>query len=256
VTTAARMARFAAALAVVAAVVQSARHVAARTTGSFVLDAPRQFLDLVGRAWPPDPSVLPSLVRPVVDTVHLATLGTALAVVLAVPVALAAARNTCPHPALRPPALLIVVASRSINALIWALLLVAILGPGLLAGVFALAFRSVGFVAKLLYEAIEECDPAPVDAIVATGAARGAVLAYGVAPQVAPAFAGIAAFRWDINIREATVLGLVGAGGIGVPLDAAISSLAWSRVAVILTVVLALVLVAEAVSARVRSAVA
>src|SRR3546814_3001427 len=99
----------------------------------------------------------------------------------------------------------------SFNALIWALLLVAILGPGVLAGIFAIAFRSIGFVAKLLYEAIEEIDESQVEAIAATGAARGQVIAYGIAPQIMPAFAGISVFRWDINIRESTVLGLVGA---------------------------------------------
>ena len=103
-----------------------------------------------------------------------------------------------------------IVASRSINSLIWALLLVSILGPGLLAGILAIAFRSIGFVGKLLYEAIEETDASQIEAVEATGAGRAQVLTYGYWPQVAPAFWGISVFRWDINIRESAVLGLVG----------------------------------------------
>ena len=103
---------------------------------------------------------------------------------------------------MRPVALLIIVSSRSINSLIWALLLVTILGPGVLAGVVAIALRSIGFIAKLLYEAIEEIDMAQVEAIEATGASRAQVMDYGIVPQIMPAFAGIAVFRWDINIRE------------------------------------------------------
>ena len=148
-----------------------------------------------------------------------------------------------------------IVASRSINALIWALLLVAVLGPGLLPGIVAIALRSIGFVAKLLYEAIEEIDRAPVDAIVSTGAPRASVVAYGIVPQILPAFAGIAVFRWDINIRESTVLGLVGAGGIGLQLEASLNTLAWPQVSVILLAILSTVVLGEWVSARIRHAI-
>ena len=175
---------------------------------------------------------------------------------LAAPVAFLAARNTTPHALLRPVALLIIVSSRSINSLVWGLLLVAIFGPGMLAGILAIALRSIGFIGKLLYEAIEEIAPDPVEAIQSTGAGRLQVLSFGVVPQVLPAFAGISVFRWDINIREATVLGLVGAGGIGVQLDAAVSSVDWQRVAAILLVILVLVVISEAVSARLRKAAA
>lgn len=250
-----RALRWTCVVAALAALVQSARTVAAETTWAFAVDGPRQLADILARAWPPDPTVVPDLARPLFDTIHLATLGTGLAIAIAVPVALAAARNTTPHPIARGVAVVVIVTSRSINSLIWALLLVAVVGPGLLAGVLALAFRSVGFLAKLLYEAIEETDPAPVEAIVAAGAGRPQVLTYGIAPQVAPTFAGVAALRWDVNIREATIVGLVGAGGIGVPLDAAISALAWPEVAVILAAVLSLVLLAETASARIRRVV-
>lgn len=175
---------------------------------------------------------------------------------MATPIAFLAARNTTPSATLlRPFALLIIVSSRSINSLIWALLLVAIIGPGLLAGIIAIAFRSIGFIGKLLYEAIEEIDETQVEAVRATGASKWQVMDYAVWPQIAPAFAGISVFRWDINIRESTILGLVGAGGIGLQLQSSLSRLAWAEVTVIFIVILATVVLSEWVSARVRAAI-
>lgn len=149
-------------------------------------------------------------------------------------------------------ALFIIVASRSINSLIWALLLVAILGPGVLAGIIAIALRSIGFVGKLLYESIEEIDAAQVEAVEATGASRTQIMAWGVVPQVAPTLAGISVFRWDINIRESTVLGFVGAGGLGMKLNSALGTLAWPKVSMLLIVIFATVIVSEWVTAQVR----
>jgi len=227
-----------------------------QTIWEFVADAPAQGADIIDRMLPPEWSYAGVLLRPLWDTLNMATLGTALAVVLSVPLALLAARNTTPSRSIaRPIALFIIVSSRSINSLIWALLLVTILGPGVLAGVIAIALRSIGFIGKLLYEAMEESDIRPPEAITATGAGRAQVITYGIIPQVLPAFAGITVFRWDFNIRESTVLGLVGAGGIGLQLNAAISNLDWARVSTILAVLFATVAVSEFVSAKVRKAV-
>jgi phosphonate transport system permease protein len=226
-----------------------------KTIWPFVTDAPAQAADLAARMVPPDWGFITALWRPMWDTINMATLGTALAIALAVPVAYCAARNTTPSVVVRPVALFIIVSSRSINALIWALMLVTIIGPGVLAGIFAIALRSIGFCAKLLYEAIEEIDESQVEAVRATGASGAQVTAFGIVPQVLPAFAGISVFRWDINIRESTVLGLVGAGGIGLPLNAAITTLAWTRVSLILLIILATVIVSEWISAKVRHAI-
>jgi phosphonate transport system permease protein len=220
---------------------------------SFVWDAPRQAGDLFSRMVPPRWSYADQLWRPLWDTINIATLGTGLGLLIAAPVAFLAARNTTPSRWLiRPLALFVIVASRSVNSLIWALLLVTILGPGLLAGVVAIALRSIGFIGKLLYEAIEEIDPRPVEAVRATGAGGLQVLDYAMVPQILPAFAGIALFRWDINIRESTVLGLVGAGGIGLQLKASVDTLAWPQVTLIFLVILATVIVSEWISASVR----
>ncbi len=232
------------------------RLISEKTIWMFVQDAPRQAADLAERMVPPKWSYMEQLWMPVWDTLNIATLGTALAIIMAVPIAFCAARNTTPSVLfVRPIALFIIVSSRSINSLIWALMLVTLIGPGVLAGVIAIGLRSIGFCAKLLYEAIEEIDPVQVEAITATGASGAQKLSYGIVPQILPAFAGISVFRWDINIRESTVLGLVGAGGIGLQLDASISTLAWTQVSLILLVILGTVIVSEWVSAKIRHAI-
>ena len=163
-----------------------------KTIWAFVTDAPAQAADLGVRMVPPDWAFMRVLWRPLWDTINIATLGTVLAIVVAIPVAYCAARNTTPSAALvRPVALFLIVSSRSINSLIWALMLVTIVGPGVFAGILAIGLRSIGFCAKLLYEAIEEIDERQVEAVRATGASRAQVTAYGIVPQVLPAFAGI-----------------------------------------------------------------
>lgn len=229
------------------------RVMTADTIWAFVSDAPKQAADLFGRMLPPRWSYANNLWRPLWDTINIATLGTAIAIVIATPLAFLAAHNTTPSRFLvRPLALLIIVSSRSVNALIWGLLLVAVLGPGVLAGIIAIALRSIGFIGKLLYEAIEEIDLRQVEAIRATGASEAQVITYGIVPQILPAFATISVFRWDINIRESTVLGLVGAGGLGLALEASLNTLAWPQVSVILLIILATVVVSEWVTANVR----
>jgi len=226
------------------------------TTWFFVWDAPRIASDIGSRSFPPRWSYMDKLWGPIWDTFNMATIGTVLALIMAVPIAFLAARNTTPSALfIRPIALFIIVATRSINSLIWALLLVAIIGPGVLAGLIAIAIRSIGFCAKLLYEAIEEIDLKQVEAVTATGASRWQVMAYAIVPQILPAFAGISVFRWDINIRESTVLGLVGAGGIGLQLQASLNTLAWPQVSLILIVILFAVVIGEWVSAKVRGAI-
>jgi phosphonate transport system permease protein len=218
----------------------------------YIADAPWQITDLLGRMLPPEWSAAPALVGPLIQTINIATLGTALAIVLSLPVALLAALNTTLNRATYAAARLVMVVSRSVDTLIWALIFIIVVGPGSLAGVLAVAVRSIGFVSKLLAEGIEEIDAGQVDAITATGARRWQVLLYAVVPQVRAVFAGVAIYRWDINIRESTVLGLVGAGGIGFALNEAILGLEWSRVGTILLIVLAVVVASEAGSAWLR----
>ena len=147
---------------------------------------------------------------------------------------------------------LILVSSRSVNSLVWALLFVGIFGPGALAGTLAIAFRSIGFVGKLFGEALDEAQRGPIEALTAAGAPWISRLSFGYWPQVRPAFWSIALFRWDINVRESAVLGLVGAGGIGMVLDSALNLFQWNRVAMVLLAIFAVVIAAEVVVTQVR----
>ena len=226
-----------------------------KTIWFFVVDAPNQAADIASRMIPPKWSYLDKLWKPVWDTINIATLGTVIAMVIAAPVAFAAARNTTPNIFVRTLALFIIVSSRSVNSLIWALILVFILGPGVLAGTIAIGLRSVGFCAKLIYESIEEIDRNQVEAIEATGANGPQKMIFGILPQVLPTIAGVAIYRWDINIRESTILGLVGAGGIGLQLNGSLNTLAWTQVSMILLVILFTVFISEWVSAKVRGAI-
>jgi phosphonate transport system permease protein len=248
-----RLSRFGFYLFTVAAVVVSLRTI--DVIPEFLYDAPNQMGDLATRMWPPDASYIDPTLTALIETIHIATLGTLIALVLAVPVGLLAARNVTPSGTLNLLAKFVFVTSRSVNSLVWALLFVAVFGPGPLAGTLAIAFRSIGFTGKLFAEAVEEAQPGPIEALTAAGAPRFSTLLLGYWPQVKPSFWSIALFRWDINIRESAVLGLVGAGGIGVALDTAMNLLYWDQVAVVLIAIFIVVILAEIVVTAVRSRV-
>ena len=221
-------------------------------TWVYLLDAHIQAYDLLYRMVPPDWSVFEETLDALIETIHIATLGTAVAVLLAFPVAILAARNTTFNTLTWAIARFILVASRSVNTVVWALFFVAIFGPGPVAGIWAIAALSIGFLGKLTAEAIEEIDEGTVEAIEATGAARLQVLWIGILPQVLPVIYGTIVYRWDINIRESTVLGFVGAGGIGILLNSSINLFQWQAVSVMLIAIFAVVVVSEFVSATVR----
>ena len=249
-----RLARFALALAVLVAVVVSIRSV--EVIPEFLLDAPEQVQDLLVRMWPINFGFYPHGVHDaLVDTLHIATLGTLIAIALALPVGVLSARNLVRSRLINLAARLILVATRSVNSLIWALLFVAIFGPGALAGTLAIACRSIGFVGKLIGEALEEADPGPIEALHAAGAPWLSVLSHGYWPQLAPTFWSVLLLRWDINIRESSVLGLVGAGGIGMALDTALNLFQWTRVSLILLSIFVIVIAAEIIVTQIRKRV-
>ncbi len=221
-------------------------------TWVYLLDAHVQAGDLLFRMYPPDWDNLDAVVEAMVETIHIATLGTAATVLVAFPLTFIAARNTTFNTLTWSIGRFILVASRSVNTVVWALFFVAIFGPGPVAGIFAIAARSIGFVGKLAAEAIEEIDEGAVEAVEATGASRLQVLWIAVLPQVLPVIYGTIVYRWDINIRESTVLGFVGAGGIGILLYSSINQFQWQQVSVILLAIFAVVVVSEFVSATVR----
>ena len=211
--------------------------------------------DLLTRMYPPNYGYTGEIVSPMIETINIALLGTGLSALLSVPIAYLAASNTTPNRLTYAIGRTIITITRTVSTIIWAIIFVILFGPGAFAGVLAVSIRSIGFIGKLLSEAIEEIDPGQVRALESAGANGRQRLLYGVVPQVMPLFVGITTHRWDINIRSSTVLGFVGAGGIGLELTALMNFYEWRSVSVILLAILLTVIASEYVSAKVRGIV-
>lgn len=209
-------------------------------------------VSLVGEMLPPDFSDWSSWVRPLIDTLAMSVAGTSLAVALALPLALAAARTTAANPVVYVLGRGLLNTLRSIPELIMGIIFVAAVGFGALPGVLALGLHSVGMVGKFFAESIERADRAPIEAIRATGATQSQVVAHGILPQVLPQMVDVAVYRWEYNFRASTVLGLVGAGGIGFELLASLRVLRYEEVSALLLVVLATVTVVDALGTLLR----
>jgi len=208
--------------------------------------------DFLRRMLPPDLTVLPAAVKGAVVTVEIALLGTAVAAVLALPLGFVSARNVAPR-ALFYPARTTLNLFRSVDTLVYALVFVAAVGLGPFPGVLAVIAYTTTSLAKLYSEAIEGIEPGPVDAITATGATRLQVLRFGVLPQVLPLFLSYILYRLETNIRAATVLGFVGAGGIGFYLQTYLRMIDYPAASTALLVTIVMVMVVDAVSSKVRA---
>jgi phosphonate transport system permease protein len=208
--------------------------------------------DFVRRMVPPDLTVLPSALRGAVGTIEIALLGTVLAAALAVPLGFLSARNVA------PPGLYYAVRTalnffRSIDTLVYALLFVAAVGLGPFPGMLAVVAYTTTSLAKLYSETIEGIEPGPVDAIRATGATRLQVLRFGILPQVLPLFLSYVLYRFESNVRAATVLGFVGAGGIGLYLQTYLRMIDYPAASTVLLVTVVMVMVVDFASARIRA---
>ena len=208
-------------------------------------------LDFFRRMLPPDLSVLPAALLGALKTVEIALLGTAVAAVAALPLGFISARNVAPPP-LFYPARAVLNFFRSIDTLVYALVFVAAVGLGPFPGVLAVVAYTTTSLAKLYSEAIEGIERGPVDAITATGATRLQVLRYGVLPQVLPLFLSYVLYRLESNIRAATVLGFVGAGGIGFYLQTYLRIIDYPAASTVLLVTVAMVMVVDGISSRLR----
>lgn len=203
-----------------------------------------------------DWSLLPNLIVPTIETLMMATVGTLLGCILSLPVAWLGAQNVTPSRVLAyPVGRFLMVMSRSIHEIIWALLFVAAVGLGALPGILAVAMRSVGFISKITAEAIENIDPKPVEAIRAVGGNRFQVMWYGILPQIMPVVIGTVIFEWDINIRRSAVMGLVGAGGLGLVFFRQMAQFNYGGVTMVILAVLVLIMIGETVSHFARKAV-
>ena len=213
-----------------------------------VLEAAGEF---VGVDW----GLFPDLAGPALETFMIACLGTLLGVLVCIPVTWFGALNITPFkPVTYPLARLLMTLSRSIHEIVWALFFVAVVGLGAMAGIFALAMRSVGFIAKMSSEAIEDIDPGPVEAIRAVGGNGFQVLLYAILPQVLPQILGVIVFEWEINIRRSAVLGLVGAGGLGLMFFRQMNTFNFPGVTTVLIAIFGIILIGEVVSHFARKA--
>ena len=209
-------------------------------------------VSLFGDMLPPDFGGAGRWLRPLLDTLAMSVGGTALAVVLSLPLALLAARNTAPHPLAYRAARTLLNALRSVPELILGIIFVAAVGFGPLPGVLALGLHSVGMVGKFFAEAIEHADEAPVEAVRAAGAGPFQVIVHGILPQVLPQLADVTIYRWEYNFRASTVMGAVGAGGIGLELIAALRLMRYQSVSALLLLILLAVMVVDGLGARLR----
>jgi phosphonate transport system permease protein len=212
--------------------------------------------DFLSRAFPPDFSKLRDAAWPALETVDIALFGTVVAVILALPLAIFAARNTTPARVFYAAARELIGLCRSVPDLVWALLFVTAVGLGPFPGALAISVHSVGMLGRLFAEVIEDMDMGPVEALTMTGASRLAVFSHAVVPTVLPSLLGIALYRLDENIRSSLVLGFVGAGGIGFELLTAMNLFQYRTVSMLLIVTFAIVLAAERMSAWLRARMA
>lgn len=207
---------------------------------------------LVSEMIPPDFTRWQQWIWPMVDTVAMSVAGTALAVAFSLPLAFLAARNTAPNRLVFSFARMTLNALRSIPELIMGIIFVAAVGFGMLPGVLALGLHSVGMVGKFFAEAIEHAHPAPIEAAQASGASGFQVITHGVIPQVFVQFTDVTMYRWEYNFRASTVMGMVGAGGIGTELVGSLRLLDYPQVLAILIVILVAVAIVDGLSGIIR----
>jgi phosphonate transport system permease protein len=204
------------------------------------------------RLFPPNFTRSDLLIKGLTESLEIAILASTLGIVLALPIGLAAARNLMPA-WLTWPARFVIVAARSLHPVIVAILFVKAVGFGALAGILALTVASIGFIGKLFTEAIEEISDKQVEAMRSTGAPFASVLTYGVLPQVFSRFIGFATYQLDSNLRNSTMVGIVGAGGIGGTLFAAFQRFDYDYVCAILISIIALIMIGEVFATAIRA---
>ena len=210
---------------------------------------------LLKRMAPPDFSNISNVVDATIETVWMAVLGTAGAIVLSFPLALGAARNTSPHPTVRYICRTVISLTRAVPELVLGAVFVSALSIGPLPGVLALAIHSIGMVGKLFADAIEQAAEAPREATISVGATRRQTTRASILPQAMPSMIATALFRLEINIRASTVLGLVGAGGIGFLIQTSLRSLDYEAALGAVSVIFVVVTVVELLSVRIRSSI-
>ena len=221
-----------------------------RISLSSLLDIAKRFVEL-------DTSLVSEdLWKASLETVVMATLATVVGLVMSIPVAWLGAANITPFGKTSyAVGRFLMTMSRSVHEIVWGLIFVSAVGLGALAGMLAMAVRSIGFISKTIAEAIEDVDPKPIEAIRAAGGTKFQILWFAILPQIIPVFVGNMIFEWDINIRRSTIMGLVGAGGLGLLLFRQMAMSNYGGIAVVILAVLALIIFGEVASHYARRAV-
>ena len=217
----------------------------------FARGVPR-FIEFFGQLWPPDRAYWRKMLSPIAITLQMAVLGTLLSMILSFPIALLAANNTSPHISVYQATRFFLNVVRSIAPLVWAVIIVASVGFGPFAGVLALGVAGIGTLGKLYAEAIEAISPRPIEALRATGSSSLPIFTFAVLPQALPLLISYTLLDFEGNLRSATILGIVGAGGIGFELQASFEQFRFHQVFTIILMIVIVVTVIDRISAFVR----
>jgi phosphonate transport system permease protein len=218
-------------------------------------DSSKYFIDILNRMLPPDFSNLKSLIYAMLETIEIAFLGTFIAIVLSIPVGLFSARNLAPNYTVFLVARVITIFFRAIPEFIIAMILVIAIGFGAMPGVLALGIHTMGFLAKFYAEDIEHINKGPVEALEASGASKRQIISFAVIPQIIPSFIANNLYILDRNIRMATMLGIVGAGGIGYELQSSFRMFEYQKVSAIIIIIFVTIFIIDHLSSFIRSKV-
>jgi len=216
-------------------------------------DSSKYFGDILSRMLPPDFSNLSKLIYAMFETIEIAFLGTFIAIVLSIPLGLFSARNLAPNYFVYLVCKTIVIFFRAIPEFIIAMILVIAIGFGAMPGVIALGLHTMGFLAKFYAEDIEHINKGPIDALKSSGATKSQIISFGVIPQILPSFVANNLYILDRNVRMATMLGIVGAGGIGYELQSSFRMFEYERVSAIIILIFLTIFLIDYLSSFIRS---
>ena len=218
-----------------------------------VSDSSKYFGDILSRMLPPDFSNLNQLIYAMFETIEIAFLGTFIAIVLSIPLGLYSAKNLAPNFFVFITAKIIIIFFRAIPEFILAMILVIAVGFGAMPGVLALGLHTMGFLAKFYAEDIEHIDKGPIDALKSSGATKSQIISFGVIPQILPSFVANNLYILDRNVRMATMLGIVGAGGIGYELQSSFRMFEYPKVSSIIIIIFVTIFFIDYLSSFIRS---
>ena len=218
-----------------------------------ISDSSKYFGDILSRMLPPDFSNLNQLIYAMFETIEIAFLGTFIAIVLSIPFGLFSARNLAPNYFVYIVCKTVVIFFRAIPEFIIAMILVIAIGFGAMPGVLALGLHTMGFLAKFYAEDIEHINKGPIDALKSSGATKSQIISFGIIPQILPAFVANNLYILDRNVRMATMLGIVGAGGIGYELQSSFRMFEYERVSAIIILIFFTIFLIDNFSSYIRS---